>query len=129
MAGEPAVDVSEVEPVFYDLPNDELGRNAIAWAYKNGITKYYSREGEFAPYNNITRREVAIFLWRMQGEKVPADDIFDDLTENLEYRTAISWAYDNGITKYYTKEGEFAPMTVASRREAAIFLMRASKLR
>ncbi|MBQ3320879.1 S-layer homology domain-containing protein, partial [Candidatus Saccharibacteria bacterium] len=114
-----------IENNFEDLPDDDNGRIAITWAYNNGITKYYSKPGEFAPYANISRREVAIFLWRLAGEPETEinDDIFSDLSENDELgRQAITWAYNNGITKYYSKPGEFAPYANISRREVAIFL-------
>ncbi len=129
-AGEPEVDITGADDIFRDLPEDELGKTAIVWAYNNGITKYYSVPGEFAPYNNITRREMAIFLWRFAGEIVSGEEVFNDLTEtkSLEIKTAIVWAYNNGITKYYSVPGEFAPYRIATRREAAIFIKRAAEL-
>ena len=113
-----------------ELFNDMRGysavdREAVKWAYKNGITKYYAAEGSFAPEVGITRREAMIFLWRYAGQPVIGAEIFRDLPEKVEDKIAIMWAYNKGITKYYSVEGEFAPNVVATRREAGIFISRA----
>ena len=107
-----------------DLPKDSMGRVAIDWAYNKGITKYYNKPGEFAPYANITRREVVLFLWRYSGAPSVYESNLSDLPSDPLVKNAINWAYEKGITKYYTKVGEFAPSVNITRREAAIFLYR-----
>ena len=124
-AGQPEANVEAAKKVLEDLPVDELGQKAVAWAYNNGITKYYVSEGLFAPEVKITRREAMIFLWRYAGQPVTGSDVFDDLPEGVEDKMAIVWAYNHGVTKYYSVEGEFAPNVVATRREAKVFITRA----
>ena len=125
LAGQPKVNIENTKKVFKDFPKDELGQQAIAWAYEKGITKYYSGEGIFAPNAITTRREAMIFLWRYMGEPIDKEDIFYDMPDEYERKLAIVWAYRNGITKYYSKEGEFAPKTITTRKEAATFIKRA----
>ncbi len=130
LAGSPDVDISNASEIFEDLSvNDELGTKAIIWAYNNGTTKYYSSPGEYAPYMQITRREVAIFLWRYEDEPLAYDSNLEDLPSNIEMANAINWAYTKGITKYYAREGEFADGVIITRRQIAIFLYRMSLLR
>ena len=117
--------VDAAESVLADLPADELGKKAVAWAYNNGITKYYITEGLFAPEVKISRREAMIFLWRYAGQPVVGSEVFNDLPDEIEDKMAVVWAYNHEITKYYSIEGEFAPNVVATRREAKVFISRA----
>ena len=125
-AGQPEADVKAVAKVLKDFPSDDLGQKAVAWAYEQGITKYYATPGYFEPRITTTRNEAMIFLWRYAGQPVDGEDIFNDMPQDdFVKKLAIVWAYDNGVTKYYSRSGEFAPDVVATRNEAAIFISRA----
>ena len=124
-AGQPEADIEKAKAELRDLPTDELGQKAVAWAYENGITKYYYAVGEFAPSAIATRREAMIFFWRFAGKVVDGEEVFEDMPEELADKVAVVWAYNNGITKFYRREGELAPNAIATRKEGSIFIGRA----
>ncbi len=99
--------------------------NAVYWAADNNITKGYDNV-YFGPDKNCTRKEMAIFLWRMAG--CPASDkalTFTDVTDakdSTAYK-AIAWAASEGIVKGYS-DGSFGPSDPVTRLQSMIMLYR-----
>ena len=78
---------------FVDVPEDAYYRDAVLWAVENEITNGVG-EGRFNPAGDVTREQMITFLWRAKGKP-------DD---NAQYKTAWSWAHENGFTdmpRYY----------------------------
>lgn len=124
MAGEPEAETSS----FTDLTQDWY-ENAVAWAAETGITAGIS-DTEFAPDENVTREQLATFLYRY-AEYMGYDladgtslSSFSDADSVSEYAvTALEWAVATGIIQGRT-DTEIAPQGEATRAETATMLMR-----
>lgn len=107
---------------FPDIPAGFWAENEIdymtARGYMNG-----KLDGSFGPTEAITRRTVALMLYRLAGEpavtgECPFSDVYQD-----RYYNAILWASQAGIVTGYT-DGTFKPNTVISRQHFAAMLHR-----
>lgn len=120
MAGCPAPK-SDENP-FTDVGENNRFREAILWAYHEGIT-VGKTETTFAPEDTCTRAQVAAFLYRYAGQPdVSAlENPFEDVGEGSRFRDAIVWAYYTGITSGKT-ETTFAPSDICTRAHVVTFL-------
>ncbi len=57
---------------FSDVPAGEFYTSAVKWAVENGITTGISAT-KFAPNEQITREQLATFIWRAAGEPTATD--------------------------------------------------------
>lgn len=81
------------------------------------------RDGSFGPNEAITRRMVALMLYRLAGEPVVSGTCsFSDVQQDLYYN-AILWANQQGIITGYS-DGTFRPTTEISRQHFALMLHR-----
>lgn len=79
---------------------------------------------KFYPDASATRAEFVLALWRMSGKPAAEDaSPFADIASNAEYRAAVDWAYEAGITKGRT-ETAFIPSTTIPREEMVTMLYR-----
>ncbi len=125
-AGEP--DVSGVENVFEDLGADWY-RNAVAWAYKTGVTSGVSST-RFAPSDQITREQLVSMLYRYRQltgatpSEISALDNFWDAGRISGYAMeAMRWAVTNGLITG-TASDTLSPGGAATRAQLASILMR-----
>ena len=80
----------------------------------------------FSPKGTMTRAMVVTVLWRMAGEPAPkGTSPFRDLTQDW-YRTAVTWASENGIVNGVAAD-RFAPDTPVTREQLATILLRFTK--
>lgn len=97
MAGSP--DVSGLSQPFEDVPMDSYCYDAVIWAYDTGITTG-TDETHFRPADELTREQLATFLFRLSGEEaVPSDlSVFTDaaLVSDFAY-PAVAWAVQSDI--------------------------------
>jgi len=114
-----------VELPFTDLPDEEHIKEAIAWAYTNGVTSGTSTT-TFGPKDNCTRGQVVTFLWRAAGQPAPTNtnNPFSDVNPGDYFYDPVLWAVEKGITTG-TSETEFSPNATCSSAHIITFLYRA----
>ncbi len=105
---------------FNDVPVDGWSTPAIDWLAGTGIT-VGTRTGYYSPGQVVTRQEMAMFLWRMRGEPSAPTSNFRDVSRTSEFRPAISWLVDAGVTSGWTAN-TFAPDRPVDRAQMATFL-------
>ncbi|MBR4163842.1 MAG: leucine-rich repeat protein [Solobacterium sp.] len=114
---------SDVNP-FDDVPSAASFYKAVLWAVEQGVTKGKS-DTKFAPYDTVTRAQVATFLYR--AEKSPSvsgmENPFTDVPKGLSYSDAVIWAADKGVTTG-TDAMHFRPGNTCTRAQAVTFLWR-----
>ena len=132
MAGEPEVD-AEKAPSFTDVDKDTPHYKAILWLAAEGIsTGWENADGtaEFRPYAQITRADMAAFLYRMAGKpdvESPELGGFTDVDEGTVHSDAILWLAAEGISTGWEHEdgtAEFRPYAQITRADMAAFLHR-----
>lgn len=126
LAGKPEV---SGECPFNDVPEGAYYEDAIIWAQQNGIVSGYSAD-RFGPNDQVTREQVAAFLYRYAKYKDcdisgSADlSVFDDANLISNYaKPALSWASANGLI-YGRSDNLLVPNGSTERSEMAAFLHR-----
>ena len=106
------------------MPTDAYYKDAVAWAYENGITGGASA-ATFNPNGICTRAQAVTFLWRAMGSPEPTSTTcsFTDVKQGTYYDKAVLWAAEKGITKG-TSATTFTPNALVTRGQAAAFLWR-----
>ncbi|GJM36723.1 MAG: hypothetical protein DHS20C19_00900 [Acidimicrobiales bacterium] len=108
---------------FSDVPNGRFYTKAVDWLKAEGITTGVGGN-RFAPDDQVTRGQMATFLWRLEGEPggSPAAG-FNDVNAGAFYAKAVDWLLHRGIT---TGVGgnRFAPNDPVTRAQMATFLWR-----
>lgn len=123
LAGKP--DVSGKTEPFKDVAKKYWARDAIIWAYNEGIIKGYD-DTTFGPDDGINRAQLVTMLYRYNGApkvKGNLNDFKDCGDLNKDYKTAIIWATKNGIVNGYS-DNTFRPYKITSRAELAAILAR-----
>ena len=65
-----------------------------------------------------------MYLWQAAGEPEPTSaSAFNDIADDANYRQAIAWAVEQGIT-YGTGDGLFSPDQICNRGQIVTFLYR-----
>ena len=110
---------------FSDVKASAYYADAVLWAVENGITNGIGG-GKFGPGQICKREQIVTFLWNNAGKPEPtkiAD--FGDMPANQNFRKAISWAVENGITSG-AGNNRFNPSKACTRAEAMTFIWRAA---
>ena len=130
LAGEPAFDIATA-PEFTDVDESTPHYRAILWLASEGIsTGWKLADGtvEFRPYGEITRCDMAAFLYRMAGEpEFEAADAFVDVDGDTPHRKAVLWLAESGVSAGWTAEDgtkTFRPYAQIVRCDMAAFLHR-----
>ena len=126
MAGQPKVDGSTIDDTFTDCGADDWYADAVVWAVENGIFTGYE-DGEFGPNDAISREQIAVVFWRLQGEPQSDNDLstFPDGAKVSDWATeAVEWANEKGLLKGYDTTGELNPTGGLTRAECATVTMR-----
>ncbi len=112
------------ENPFEDISEGDYFYDAVLWAVENEVTSGMT-ETLFVPYNNCTRAEIVVFLYRaMKGTESDVECKFLDVDPEDFYYEAMLWAVEEGITTGIT-ETEFQPWKECTRAEIVTFLWRA----
>ena len=122
MAGEPSV--SSIANPFTDVVRGQYYYNAVLWAYNKGIVTGKGAN-KFAPNDNVSREEIATFLYRYAGKPAATGTLtgFGDYTKVSAYATdAMKWAVKNEIVAGIG--GKISPKTSATRAQVATMLYR-----
>ena len=109
---------------FSDVAPDAWYSEAVAWAAERGIVSGYGN-GLFGPGDNITREQLAVMLWRYDGEPAATNKElhFNDVDEVSGYALdALCWATENGIINGKGC-GILDPRGQATRAQVAQMLM------
>jgi len=114
---------STVNP-FDDVVSNASFYKAVLWAVEQGITKGKSAT-KFAPYDTVTRAQVATFLYRAKNSPSVSGmrNPFVDVANGLSYTDAVVWAANNKITTG-TDATHFSPNKTCTRAQAVTFLWR-----
>lgn len=108
---------------FPDIPAGFWAENEIDYVTARGIMNG-KRSGNFEPTEAITRKTVAMILWRIMGSPVvDVDTQLTDVNRNDIYTQAICWAEDSGIITGYN-DGTFQGDGKLSRQHFALMLYR-----
>ena len=96
---------------------------AVLWALENEITTGTS-ETEFSPSREVTRGQVATFLYRAAGKpEVTGSNPFTDVEEGRSYTEPVIWMVEKKITTG-TSPTTFAPGKACTRAQTVTFLYR-----
>ena len=126
MEGQPK---GNYENKFPDVEENMWYRNAISWAYTNGVVSGYG-DGLYRPNKDVSREElVQIFCNYAKAKGLSDGQRIADLTSFVDYKdiaswheVAVSWGVGSGLLG--GKGGNImAPKMSATRAEAAQILM------
>ncbi|MEO0493499.1 MAG: S-layer homology domain-containing protein [Actinomycetota bacterium] len=108
---------------FTDVPPGIWYAEPVSWLKAEDITQGTS-DTTFSPNANVTRAQMAAFLWRMVGEPVgnPAHG-FADVPDGVWYDEPVKWLKDAGITQG-TGADTYSPGANVTRAQMAAFLWR-----
>ena len=115
--------------VFGDVDADSYAADAIGWAAEAGVTAGCQAAtataiGRFCPGHNVTRGQIATFLYRYVRAHHDSYDVgFDDVDADDYYALPVAWMANHGITAG-CNETLFCPADPATRAQAAAFIYR-----
>ncbi len=112
---------------FTDVDESDYFRDAVVWAYENGVTTGTSKTA-FSPAATCTRGQVVTFLWRAMGEPEPQSynyTPFMDVSLNAYYYKPVMWAVEQKITDG-TSDWLFSPDQTCTYGHILTFLHRAN---
>ena len=107
---------------FGDVPDGAYYTEAVQWMVDNEYTNGTS-PGCFSPGRQLSRGEIATFVWRYAGEPSGGDEPFDDVNPSDYFAEAVAWMVDEAITTG-TSATTFHPGRTVTRAEAVTFLWR-----
>ena len=113
-----AVDVSDL---FIDIAPDAWYKDAIQYAYDNGLMTGVSAT-EFDPEATTTRAMIVSILARLENVTTAQAAGFADVDDNDWYATAVNWAANVGVVNGY-EDNTFRPNTAITREQLAAILM------
>ena len=101
---------------------------SIDWAFTTAITPGCPTDGATAgstcPELDVTRDEMAQFMWRSKGQPAPTTTAaFEDVAIDATYGTAVDWLAEQQITLGCTTT-TYCPDGTVTRAEMAAFLWR-----
>lgn len=123
--------ISGLTQNFSDVPDGSWYASAVAWGVSNGIVEGVGG-GRFMPNENVTREQMAVFLYRyavtygLSDGSVSGDSLgdFSDAGDVSSWATqAVSWAIENGLINGRTGT-TIVPQGDITRAEAAAVISR-----
>lgn len=123
MAGSPAV--KGMKEPFDDVSESHWAYKAIVWGYNKGIIRGTTAT-TFQPGSPVTRGQAVTMLCRYEGPIISGNSYtqFKDASSiPADFRSAVSWAVDNGIIQGY-KDGCFHSNYALSRAQMAVIISR-----
>lgn len=124
-----AVPAAAAELPFTDVPADAWYRNAVEYAYENGLFKG-NTPTEFAPNSPMTRAMFVQVLANKTGNYLKADwagkSSFSDVGKNKWYAAPIEWASKAGLVSG-TGNGKFSPEQNVTREQMAAIMYNYAK--
>jgi hypothetical protein len=114
--------IDTVEP-FTDVKIASWYADAVKYVYSRGIMNGTTKT-TFAPAENITRAQLVVMLWNMEGHPnvTVSTKPYKDVAVNKYYSKAVQWAKNNKIVSGY-KNGNFGTGDSITRQDATVILM------
>lgn len=127
-AGKPDVDPSDVEKYFSDCDSELFYAKAVTWCAENAYMRGYDN-GKFGPADVMTREQLAMVLWRMDGSPKVSQDLSsypDASSISSNMVEAMKWAVKKGAIKGVEGNGakKLDPQGKLERSQAATIFMR-----
>lgn len=115
---------------YIDLDPDAWYAQGVRFCMENGLMNGTGRRFKhFDPYQPMTRAQLAVTLWRMEGEPVTGLTMqYNDVKETAWYADAVRWAQAADVMGGYTIL-EFAPGDSVTREQLAAILWRYAQYR
>jgi hypothetical protein len=121
--------VQQLVPLYGAFPDLDRGTyffEAANWMAANGISDGYGTTGRFEPSLDVTRGQMAAFLWRLMDEPTGYPHHgFPDVSSSAYYNDAVRWLRATEVTDGFGSTGRFEPDRPVTRGEMASFLWRA----
>ena len=115
--------VTDVMPMFSDVPEDHPFHDDIMWAAGLGIVHGYP-DGTFRPAAPLSRQALAAILHRLSGIHPDLGSaLFPDVPADHPFREAISFARRSNLASGYA-DGLFHGERPVTRQALAVFLWR-----
>lgn len=110
---------------FVDVDTSAFYEAGVRWAAAEGVTTGVGGSDRFVPDGEVTRAEMATFLWRTVDEPggFPPHG-FVDVPPSTFYESALRWAKATGVTTGVGGSDRFVPDGVVTRAEMVTFLWR-----
>jgi hypothetical protein len=107
---------------FGDVPVGGAYFTAVSWMKEKGYSAGYA-DGTFDRNRNISRGELASFLYRMSGQTygTTAYSPYSDMSAKSAHFTAAAWLHSTQMISGYT-DRSFRPTRPVTRGETAKFL-------
>jgi len=112
---------------FADIRSSAYFSRAVCWLKAQEITTGVGGDtSRFAPERQLTRGEMALFLWRLAGEPEGSPPpVFTDLVSGAAYVPAVAWMAVHGLTTGINGDAtRFAPGALVTRAQMASLLYR-----
>ena len=124
MAGSP--EVTAANP-FTDVVTDSWYGPAVIWAAGQGLVDGYG-DGRYGPADDVTREQLAVFLWKYEGRPGGSGDagFLDGESISGWAADAVNWTWAEQYMNLRS-EGYFHPGQDALRYELAYALMNYSR--
>ncbi len=112
---------------FADVEQESYADRAIGWAAENGVIrgcaagKIGDPEWRFCPGRNVSKAQVATFLYRYVNASFDSPPSVVDVNPDSVHAPGIAWLYRNGIV-VGCREDMFCPTRATIRAEAAAFI-------
>ena len=108
---------------FDDVAPGDWYYNAVAYVFENGLMNGVA-DRIFDPDGTTTRAMLVTILHRLEGRpESSGEHVFDDVSPDVWYGTAVQWAASNGIVAGYG-DGRFGPEDPLTREQFAVIMYR-----
>ena len=125
-ADEPTPTPTPSEWKFVDVKTDgsDWFYESVKYVFEEGIMTG-KQETIFAPFDNISRAEFAIVLWRMENSPEPTIvETYDDVNGDEFFAKAVTWAKEAGVITGYAGGKNFGPYDMITREQIATIMFR-----
>lgn len=114
----------------FDYPSDVNVRDWYVvsgdfdYSWDAGIMTGYGNSGLFGPYDDLTRAQAVVILWRIAGEPraTGSGNFIDNADPTAFYYDALRWARGGGIVSGDGDTNRFRPNDSVTREELAVML-------
>jgi hypothetical protein len=108
---------------YDDVRAEDYFANAVDWLDANSIATGRSA-GRYAPWEDVSRGQMASFLWRLAGRPEPTQGhSFPDVGEDDHFHVAAAWLAEHRIATGM-QDGTFGGGTRITRAQMALFIHR-----
>lgn len=108
---------------FMDIKQNDWYYESVNYVVENNLMNGVS-DTVFAPNSPLTRGMLVTVLYRNEGNPtVDSSAIFNDISNNMYYADAVSWAWQNKIVNGIS-ETTFAPDELITREQIAAIMYR-----